>query len=484
MSIRILDISKGGSEKAAAESLDAGLELLDLYNDRANRMVSEELRDLGGLCAWTREGRMGAGGVDVHRVVVDIIADIRDRGDQALIELEAKLDKVELTAETIRVPPEEIQAARKDAPKDFLKLMRRAAANIREYQESIKVQAPGPLIPKEKKKPGRRELRVRYRPVDRVGVYVPGGRATYPSTVLMTVIPAQVADVREIVMASPPLSNGDIDPMVLALAGELGVKRVYRLGGAVAIGAFAFGTPRVAAVDKIVGPGNAFVAEAKRQVLGRVGIDAIAGPSEVLIIADDKDADGKDLADKDILERSQWIAADMLAQVEHDPGWAMLVTTSRKLAHEVNKSVEEQLGNVDRRDAVRDSLGDCRIVIAKNRAQACWVANGFATEHLQIITADDEAVLAKIRNAGAIFLGPNTPVPLGDYYAGPSHVLPTGGTARFFGPLSCNDFLKASSVIRYDAAALAEDADDVIDFANREGLTAHARALSIRLDKD
>ena len=292
---------------------------------------------------------------------------------------------------------------------------------------------------------------VRYTSIDRVGVYVPSGRAVYPSTVLMTVIPAQVAGVREIAIASPPQADGEVNPLVLAAAVELGADEMYRVGGAQAVAAMAIGTASIPAVDKIVGPGNVFVTEAKRQLFGRVGIDSVAGPSEVVIIADET-------------ARAEWVAADMLAQTEHASGSAVLVTTSQGLA-----------------DAVRSTLGEhAKIIVVGDMDAACDVANTIAAEHLQIVTADDDAALAKIRHAGAIFLGAYTPVPLGDYYAGPSHVLPTGGTARFFGPLSCNDFLKASSVIRYDAAAAAEDADDVIDFATREGLSAHARAMELR----
>jgi histidinol dehydrogenase len=311
-------------------------------------------------------------------------------------------------------------------------------------------------------------LGVRYTPIDRAGVYVPGGRALYPSTVLMTVLPAQVAGVKQIAIASPPQADGEVDAMVLALAGELGIEEVYRLGGAQAIAAMALGSETIQPVSKIVGPGNAFVAEAKRQLFGRVGIDSIAGPSEVLIVADHT-APG------------DWIAADLLAQAEHDPGSAVLVTPSEKLAEDVVAAVEAQLARLDRGEAIRQALqANSAVCVVADLPAACAIADDFATEHLQIITADDEATLAMIHHAGAIFLGPHTPVPLGDYYAGPSHVLPTGGGARCFGPLSVNDFLKASSVVRYDGAALAEDAADVVDFATREGLTAHAAAVAWR----
>jgi histidinol dehydrogenase len=286
----------------------------------------------------------------------------------------------------------------------------------------------------------------------------------------MTVVPAQVAGVREIVMCSPP-TGGDINPLALALAHELGITEVYRLGGAVGVAALAYGTESIRPVQKIVGPGNAFVAEAKRQLFGRVGIDAIAGPSEVLIVADDS-------------ANPAWVAADLLAQAEHDPGSALLATPSRKLAESVQREIDTQLTQLDRQDAIRAALKRySALIVTPNLDDACELANDFATEHLQIITQDDAGCLQKIRHAGAIFLGPNTPVPLGDYYAGPSHVLPTGGTAKFFGPLSCNDFLKASSLLEYDAPSIAEDARDVIDFATREGLTAHASAVRQRQPK-
>jgi histidinol dehydrogenase len=420
--------------------------------------VRNNLRE-GGLTA------AAAAGVDVPAAVRQIIADVRARGDQAAIDWERKLDGVELTPQTLRVPAERIEQALTAARKRFLSLVRRAAANIRRYQNRIMLKTPRAI------RRGGRELSVRYTPIDRVGVYVPGGRAAYPSSVIMTVVPAQVAGVREIAIASPPTADGDVNETVLATAGELGIREIYRLGGAVAIAAMACGTPSIRPVDKIVGPGNAFVAEAKRQVFGRVGIDSIAGPSEVLIIADDT-ADAEHLA------------ADMLAQAEHDPGSAVLVTPSEKLARAVAEAIERQIPQLDRSAAARLAIDEySAIFVVPDIAAACELANDFAPEHLQVITADDEAALAKIRNAGAIFVGPSTPVPLGDYYAGPSHVLPTGGTARFFSALSCNDFLKASSVTRYDAEALAKDSRDVINFAREEGLTAHARAMEIRSRK-
>jgi len=430
------------------------IESSDPLRDPAVVAVRDVLR-AGGLTGTD------AGGVDVAAVVADVIADVRARGDAAVADLTAKIENVELTGEQFRVPADQIAAAHSAADAGFLDLIRRVAANIREYQESILLSDP-PLLRR-----GSRELGVRYTPVDRAGVYVPGGRALYPSTVLMTVVPAQVAGVPEIAMLSPP-TGGEIDPMVLAMAGALGIEEVYGVSGTAGVAALAYGTDAIPAVRKIVGPGNAFIAEAKRQVLGAVGIDSIAGPSEVLIVADET-------AD------ATWVAADILAQAEHDPGSAVLVTPSRELADAVVAAVDKLLPALERKDAIAAALDQySAIIVVDDLAAACAVADDFATEHLQIITSDDDATMATIRNAGAVFLGPCTPVPLGDYLAGPSHVLPTGGTAKFFGPLSCNDFLKASSILRYDADALNEDADDVIDFATREGLTAHANAMKLR----
>ncbi len=407
----------------------------------------------------------GAGGADVPAAVREVIADVEARGDEAVIALTERIEGVRLTPATMRVEGERIRTAHAGAEPAFLELIRRVAGNIRAYQESILQRSPPAL------RRGGRELAVRYTPIDRVGVFVPGGGGTGAvliSSMLMTVVPAQVAGVREIAVVSPPTTGGDVHPHILAVAGELGLTEVYRVSGTAALAALAIGTANMPAVDKLVGPGNAFVTEAKRQLFGRVGIDSLAGPSEVLIVADDS-------ADP------QWVAADLLAQAEHDPGSAVLVTTSRWLAEQVAAAVDEQLADLERAEAARACLEACgAIVVVGDLAAACAVANDFATEHLQIMTRDDEAVAAKVRHAGAIFLGPHTPVPLGDYCAGPSHVLPTGGTARFFGPLSANDFLKASSVVRYDATALAADAADVADLARREGLTGHARSVEIR----
>ena len=444
--------------------------------------TSQPLQDPAVLALRNRlrSGELVSGGgqLDVPAIVRKIILDVQARGDAAVLDATRTLHYPAARLGDLRVRPDEIAAAQRDcfvpsglrepphgADGDFLKLIRRAADNIRQYQESILVKAPPPL------RRGGRELAVRYTPMDRVAVYVPGGKALYPSTVLMTVIPAQVAGVKEIAMVTVPQKDGRADPQCLALAGELGVSEVYAAAGVAALAALAIGTPMFPAVQKIVGPGSAFIAEAKRQLFGRVGIDSIAGPSEVLIIAD-KTA------------RADFIAADMLAQAEHDPGSAILITDSAELARNVAEELDRQVAQLERAEAARAGLeAYSAIIVVGSIASACELANEFATEHLEIMTADDAAALSEIRNAGAIFVGPHSPVPVGDYYAGPSHVLPTGGTAKFSGPLSCNDFLKASSVVKYDAASLSADADDIAGFAAREGLTAHAKAVRIRSRK-
>jgi histidinol dehydrogenase len=421
--------------------------------------------EVKALLAVLRGGGLVAGderqAIDVPRVVSELLGQVRSGGDRAAAELTSKLDRADIAADAIRVPQSEIARARRQADPRFMALIGRAIENIRAYQDHIRHRDPAPLVR------GGRKLGVRYTPIDRVGVYVPGGRALYPSTVLMTVVPAQAAGVDEIVLASPP-TGGRISDLALALAGELGISEVLQLGGAVAIAALAYGTESIRPVHKIVGPGNAFVAEAKRQLFGRVGIDSIAGPSEVVIVADGT-------------ARPDWVAADLLAQAEHDPGAAVLVTPSAALATAVAVAVDAQLPELERAAAARASIERySAAVVTASLDGACDLASDIAAEHLQIMTADDAHCLSRIRHAGAIFIGAHTPVPLGDYFAGPSHVLPTGGTAKFFGPLSVNDFLKASSLIEYDAAAMAEDSSGVQEFAEREGLTAHAAAARVR----
>ena len=434
------------------------LKILDMSvaEDReAVQALQNTLRG-GGLVAAEESSSL-----DVHRIVSDILAEVRQGGDKACAQLANRLDGAALDAQSLRVPANALEAAHRAADQEFLALVRRAADNIRAYQEQILHRDPPPLIR------GGRRLGVRYTAMDRVGVYVPGGRALYPSTVLMTVVPAQVAGVREVVMASPP-TGGAIHPLALALAYELGVTEVVQLGGAVAVAALAYGTESIPRVDKIVGPGNAFVAEAKRLLFGRVGIDSVAGPSEVVIVADQS-------------ANPAWVAADLLAQAEHNPGSAVLITPDRGLAEQVVAAVDDQLMGLSRAGVTRSALEKySAVLVSADLVEACKLATEFAAEHLQLMTADDAFCLDNIRHAGAIFIGGHTPVPLGDYFAGPSHVLPTSGTARFFGPLSCNDFLKATSMVEYEAQALEEDRRDVERFATYEGLTAHAAAVSRR----
>jgi histidinol dehydrogenase len=400
--------------------------------------------------------------LDVPAIVRELIEQVRAGGNRAVAALTSRLDRTELGPDDLLVAPSLLEQAHAQVDAGLMKVVRQAIDNVRAYQKHIKVQAPPPL------QRGGRSLGVRYTPIDRVGVYVPGARALYPSTVVMSVVPAQVAGVREIVMVSPP-TGGSINPLALALAHELGLREVVQAGGAVGVAALALGTETIRPVHKIVGPGNAFVAEAKRQLFGTVGIDSIAGPSEVFIVADDS-------------APAEWVAADLLAQAEHNPGSAILATPSAHLAQAVRRALETQLLALARADAARAALEHYSgIIVTRDLAQATELANLFATEHLQLMTSDDAACLQRIEHAGAIFVGSRTPVPLGDYYAGPSHVLPTGGTAHFSGPLSVNDFLKASSIVSYTADALVADAPGVIDFARHEGLTAHAAAVQMRL---
>jgi histidinol dehydrogenase len=430
--------------------------------DRADYRASiTALRNL--LRAGELTSGAGTGG-KVADVVRGILEQVAQGGDEAAARLTSELDRAKISPASLRVPRDVLERAHRAADAGLMGLVRRAAANVRAYQEHILWKSPEPLA-----RDGRR-LGVRYTPLRRVAVYVPGGRALYPSTVVMTVVPALVAGVREIAMFSPP-TGGEIADLALALAWELGVHEVYRLGGAVGLAAAAFGTASIPPVDKIVGPGNAYVAEAKRQLFGKVGIDSIAGPSEVFIVADES-------------ANPRWVAADLIAQAEHDPGSAILATPSLSLAEGVLREVERELESLERAGAARRSLERYgAVIVTADLDEACTLANEFATEHLQIITRDDDRCLSRIEAAGAIFVGAHTPVPLGDYYAGPSHVLPTGGTARFSAPLSANDFLKVSSLIRYQASDLAADAGDVMEFARREGLTAHARAVGIRIEE-
>lgn len=400
----------------------------------------------------------------VDGVVQEILHRVKKDGDDALRYYTKKFDRAALTS--IAVSAKDLAAALKNADPKLIQVLKRAAANIKRFH-AAQLRKPFTVSA-----PRGSRLRQIYRPVGKVGVYVPGGKAVYPSTVLMNVIPALVAGVEEVHLVSPPDTDGNIHPDVLVAAALLGVRNVYRIGGAHAIAALAFGTATVPAVDKIVGPGNIFVATAKRMVYGTVGIDSFAGPSEVVILADDT-------AD------ASYVASDLLAQAEHDErAVPVLITSSRRLAQQVRKEVQRMTEQAPRRRIIEASLnGQGRIYLVSSLRQGITLTNRFAPEHLEIITSRNSEVLEQIRHAGSIFLGNHSPVAIGDYFAGPNHVLPTEGTARFSSPLSVDDFIKRSSVIEYTPAQMRAVADDVAYFAEREGLHAHAASLRIRKEK-
>lgn len=403
-----------------------------------------------------------------QQVVEQICSDVRSTGLSALLEYTAKLDGKQLTAESLRVSPEEFAAAYAAADEDYLRTIQRIRDNIVEFQSAV--------LPEDVSVPrvdgeAHIELRQRYRPLKRVGICVPGGAAAYPSTLLMTAVPAQVAGVAEIAVVVPPTDFGGYNTDLLAACHELGITEVYRCGGAQAVAAMAYGVEGIAPVDKIVGPGNLFVALAKRHVFGEVDIDSIAGPSEVIVLADDS-------------ANAEFVASDLISQAEHSPGSGVLITWHAPLINDVQAALEQQLATLARGDLAVDSLNRFgALILARDEGEAIRLTDLMATEHLHISTADPEATLAKVQNAGAIFLGHHTPVALGDYVAGPSHVLPTGGTARFANGLCAIDFLKRSSIIAYNQAALAADADDVCRMATKEGLTAHRASVEIRLPR-
>ena len=402
-----------------------------------------------------------SGGAATDKTVAAIVKRVRAEGDAALRSYTKQFGGG--TKKQLRVTPAEIAAAYARADKKFIAILRKAIRNIRAYHRRQ-------LRPSWTLDGGRgAELPQLIRPVEKAGVYVPGGKAAYPSTVLMNVIPAQVAGVREIHLVSPPDARGNVHDDVLTAAKLLGVTHVYRVGGAQAIAALAYGTETVPAVDKIVGPGNVYVAAAKRMVFGRVGIDSIAGPSEVVVLAD-------------ATAHPAYVATDMLAQAEHDElASSVLVTTSEALAHDVREILNSFVDELPRSAIIKKSLGRrSAIYLVKSMADGIALTNRCAPEHLEIITGNDEAVLKKIMHAGSIFLGNYSPVALGDYYAGPNHVLPTERTARFASPLSVDDFIKKSSVVSYTPARLFAAADAIAAFAMHEGLSAHALSVSIR----
>ena len=401
--------------------------------------------------------------VNVEAIVAEIIENVRSRGDQALYEYCEKFDKVNL--QSLLVTQTELDDAMATVDPAFLTILEKAAANIRRFHEKqvrnsfILNDRPGTVL-------GQKIV-----PVDRAGLYVPGGTAAYPSTVLMDAIPAKIAGVKELVMVTPPNPQGKINPVILAAAYVAGVDRIYKVGGAQAVAALAYGTESIPRVDKIVGPGNAFVAEAKRQVYGQVSIDMIAGPSEILIVADGA-------------SNPRHLAADLLSQAEHDVlASAVLVTDSQRLAEAVRDELEIQIPQLERADIARASIdNNGKIIVAEDLKQAIEISNQIAPEHLELCLDNPFDYLDSIRHAGSIFMGRNCPEALGDYFAGPNHTLPTMGMARFSSPLSVDDFIKKTQFTYYSRDALAKVADDVAYFGTAEGLTAHARSAVIRME--
>ena len=402
-----------------------------------------------------------------QKAVAEILDAVKARKDEALFEYTAKFDKANLTAETVRVTDAEITAAYEKLPAEVLDVIRKAAVNIRAYHEKQKQYSwfdsePSGII-----------LGQKVTPIGAVGVYVPGGKAAYPSSVLMNVIPAKVAGVERIAMVTPPGADGTVYEGTLVAAKEAGVTEIYKVGGAQAIAALAFGTESIKKVDKIVGPGNIYVALAKKAVYGHVSIDSVAGPSEILVLADET-------------ANPTYVAADLLSQAEHDElASAILVTTSRELAEEATKEVERFVRQLSRKEILEKSLENYGyILVADSMADAIDTVNEIASEHLEVITKDPFQTMTKVKNAGAIFLGEYASEPLGDYFAGPNHVLPTNGTAKFFSPLSVDDFIKKSSIISYSREALEPIHEDIIRFAKAEGLTAHANSIAVRFGKE
>ena len=404
---------------------------------------------------------------DYEDRVAEIIADVRRRGDEAVFDYADKFDHVRLTKENFRVSDEEIREAYELVDGDLLRVIRRALENIRDYHARQKQDSWFDSTSKGTM------LGQKVTPLSTVGVYVPGGKAAYPSSVLMNIAPARVAGVERIIMTPPCDAEGKVNPLVLADAREAGAVEIYKTGGAQAIAAMAFGTESIPKVDKIVGPGNIYVALAKKAVFGYVNIDSIAGPSEILVLADET-------------ANPHYVAADLLSQAEHDElASAILITTSGELARQVNDEINRFLEKLSRREIIEKSLDSFGyLLVADSMDEAIETANAIASEHLEIVTRNPFEVMTKIRNAGAIFLGEYSCEPLGDYFAGPNHVLPTNGTAKFFSPLSVDDFVKKSSIIYYSREALEPIHEDIITFAQSEHLTAHANSIAVRFEKE
>ncbi len=397
--------------------------------------------------------------------VADILNDVRHRKDQALFDYTKRFDKAELNKDTIKVTEEEMLEAYDKVEPSVVEVIRKAIHNIENYHAKQKQYSwfdttdNGTILGQ------------KVTPIAAVGVYVPGGKAAYPSSVLMNVIPAKVAGVTRIAMTTPPDKDGNVNPGTLVAAKEAGVTEIYKVGGAQAIAALAYGTESIAKVDKIVGPGNIYVALAKKAVYGHVSIDSIAGPSEILVLADET-------------ANPRYVAADLLSQAEHDElASAILITTSKELADQVAKEVDQFVAQLSRSEIIQKSLDNYGyIMVADTLEEAIEATNEIASEHLEIMTKDAFMVMTKIKNAGAIFIGEYSSEPLGDYMAGPNHILPTNGTAKFFSPLSVDDFIKKSSIISYSKEALEPIYKDIITFANSESLTAHANSIAVRFE--
>jgi histidinol dehydrogenase len=397
-----------------------------------------------------------------QQVVERICRDVQQKGLTAVLDYSARIDRAQLTADTVRVPAAELAQAHAAADPKLIEAVRRVAANIREFQQAIlhrdvRLDQPGGYLAQ------------RYRPLDRVGLCVPGGAAAYPSTVLMTAVPAQVAGVRELAVVAPPTKFGAYNADMLATCHELGLTEVYRLGGAQAVAALAYGVEGIPRVDKIVGPGNLFVALAKRHVFGEVAIDSIAGPSEVVVIVDRS-------------TRPEFTAMDLIAQAEHAPGASVLIGWDEQVLDAAVAELSRQLAHLERGELARQSLEEFgAVILARDADEACALTDEIAPEHLHIATENAEELAAKIRHAGAMFLGNYTPVALGDYAAGPSHVLPTSGTARFASGLSANDFLRTNSILHFSREGMTRLAGDVQVLATKEGLTAHRGSVEVRM---
>jgi len=415
---------------------------------------------LGQLRSRVMQAAIFSSGDERNQKLQEILQDVGQRRDAAVAEYTEKFDKVKLTPEQFCVTKEDLQKAHKEINKELLGTIRKAIANVKKYQEEI-------FIGNSKTCSG--GTGIKYTPIKRVGICVPGASAPLPSTVIMTAVPAQVAGVKEIAVISPPRYNGGIHPVILAVCYELKIEEVYRIGGAQAVAALACGTETIRKVNKIVGPGNQWVQAAKKEYFGFIGMDSVAGPSEVLIIADSQ-------------ANPAWAAADMLSQAEHDPGSAVVFTNSLEFGEKVFAELQKQVKKLNRSKETIECLNKFgRICVFKDMAEIITRANDFAPEHLEIQCGDKSRRIAgKIENAGAIFIGRYSPVAVGDYFAGPSHTLPTGTSAKFFSALSSNDFVKSTSIIEYNAERLKAAGEDIIRLAKTEGLDAHAKSVSIR----